>query len=206
MDFSDVAKSRRSVRSYDSSREITDKNLRDLFDAVKYSPSSYNLQPWEFVVVRNSDNKERLKACAYGQKHVAEASATVIVLGNTRPAVRAQEVMEDRIRKGLMDSEKEKDFRGSVRKFSENPEMGKIWAVKSTSLAAMSLMLAAADMGLASCPMEGFDADCVRKEFGIPEEYEVVMLIALGYGKEEKERPFRFGYEDMVHLEKHGKK
>ena len=206
MDFSDVAKSRRSVRSYDGSREITDQNLRDLFDAVRYSPSSYNLQPWEFVVVRSSAGKERLKACAYGQKHVAEASAAVIVLGNTRPSVRAQEVMEDRVKKGLMDSEKEKNFRASVRNLSENPEMGKIWAVKSTSLAAMSLMLAAADMGLASCPMEGFDSDCVRKEFEIPEEYEVVMLITLGYGREEKERPFRFGYEDMVHLEKHGKK
>ena len=206
MDFSDVAKSRRSVRSYDGSREITDQNLRDLFDAVRYSPSSYNLQPWEFVVVRSSAGKERLKACAYGQKHVAEASAVVIVLGNTRPSVRAQEVMEDRVKKGLMDSEKEKNFRASVRNLSENPEMGKIWAVKSTSLAAMSLMLAAADMGLASCPMEGFDSDCVRKEFEIPEEYEVVMLITLGYGREEKERPFRFGYEDMVHLEKHGKK
>ena len=206
MDFSDVAKSRRSVRSYDGSREITDQNLRDLFDAVRYSPSSYNLQPWEFVVVRSSAGKERLKACAYGQKHVAEASAAVIVLGNTRPSVRAQEVMEDRVKKGLMDSEKEKNFRASVRNLSENPEMGKIWAVKSTSLAAMSLMLAAADMGLASCPMEGFDSDCVRKEFEIPEEYEVVMLITLGYGREEKERPFRFGYEDMVYLEKHGKK
>ena len=206
MDFSDVAKSRRSVRSYDGSREITDQNLRELFDAVRYSPSSYNLQPWEFVVVRSSAGKERLKACAYGQKHVAEASAAVIVLGNTRPSVRAQEVMEDRVKKGLMDSEKEKSFRASVRNLSENPEMGKIWAVKSTSLAAMSLMLAAADMGIASCPMEGFDSDCVRKEFEIPEEYEVVMLITLGYGREEKERPFRFGYEDMVHLEKHGKK
>ena len=105
-----------------------------------------------------------------------------------------------------MDEEKQKHLESSVKKISENKDAGKIWAVKSTALCAMTIMLAAQNMGLSTCPMEGFDASSVKKEFEIPEEYEVVMLITLGYGSEKNERPFRFPYEDIVHFEKYGQK
>ena len=206
MDFSEVVTQRRSVRNYDASKEITDDQLKELFEMAKHSPSSYNLQPWEFVIVRNKKNKERIKNCAYGQQHVAEASAVIIVLGTTNPLKKSKLIIEDRIKKGLMDEEKQKHFEQSVKKISENKNSGKIWTIKSTTLCAMTIMLAAQNMGLSTCPMEGFNANSVKKEFQIPEEYEVVMLITLGYGNEKNERPFRLPYEDIVHLENYGQK
>ena len=71
----------------------------------------------------------------------------------------------------------------------------------------MTLMLAAKNMGLSTCPIEGFDSHCVKKEFKVPDNYEVVMLITLGY---EKNRPpprlKRYGFDDIVHFEKYVEK
>jgi len=207
MEFAEVVRRRRSVRSYDSSKEVSDEQLKELFELVKLSPSSYNLQPWEFVVVRDKKDRERLKACAHNQQHVGDASAAVIVLGTKNPSGRADAIAADRIRKGLMSEEKKKKFEARVKAISEDEAKARLWTVNSTSLACMTLMLAAEDMGLATCPMEGFDAECVKKEFDIPKEYEVVMLITLGYAKREQpERPMRYGFEDIVHFEKLGKK
>ncbi len=207
MDFGEIVKRRRSVRSYDTSREIDDDTLKEIFELVKYSPSSYNLQPWEFIVVRDKSNKKRLRGCAQDQPHVEEASAIVIVLGNTDARDYAGEIADDRMKKGTMDAAKRERFEAAVARLAENRTSAKPWTIRSTSLAAMTLMLAAGNFGIASCPMEGFDQESVKLNFKIPDKYEVIMLIALGYQHGEiPERPMRFGFERIVHFEEFNKK
>ncbi|MBI2075835.1 MAG: nitroreductase family protein [Candidatus Aenigmarchaeota archaeon] len=208
MDFEDVVKQRRSVRSYDTERQVSDEQLKKLFELVKLSPSSYNLQPWEFIVVKDVENKRRLKDCAQGQKHVEECSAAVIVIADTNPMSHADDIFEDRLKRGYYTAEQKERNLNKVRELAKKSfEERRVWAVRSTSLACMTLMLAAKDMGLSTCPMEGFDAGCVKKEFKIPDGYEIVMLITLGY---EKNRPLprlkRYGFDDFVHFEKYEKK
>ncbi len=205
MDFKKVVEERRSVRDYDSSKEITDSQLEQLFSAVKLSPSSYNLQPWEFVVVRK--NKKKLFDCTNNQQHVLGASATIIVLANTNPLAHADDIMEDRVKKGYYSAEQKALTIQRINSIASDKTNSLVWAVKSTSLAAMTLMLAAVDMGLSTCPIESFNKDAVRKEFNIPDNYEIIMLITLGYqSKEPKERLKRYGYGEIVHLEGFGNK
>jgi len=70
MDTKKVIQERRSVHSFDPNKKVTDAQFKQLFDLVKLSPSGYNLQPWEFIVVRDAANKERLKAVSYNQPHI----------------------------------------------------------------------------------------------------------------------------------------
>jgi nitroreductase len=70
----------------------------------------------------------------------------------------------------------------------------------------MSLMYAAWDRGIASCPMGGFDADALRSEFGVPDDYDPVLLVTLGYPAEdaadvERERKLRRDAEEFVHFD-----
>ncbi len=204
MDFESVLRGRRSVRDYDG-REISDAELQRLFELVKLSPSSYNLQPWEFVVVRDAENRKRLFGCTNGQKHIGQAPATVIVLGSTDPSGKARVIANDRERKGLMDASKKEAFFAKVKSLSANRAEAEVWAVGSASLAAMTLMLAAKGMGISTCPVGNFNEELVKKEFSIPENYAVVLLITLGYeSKPASERPMRFGYGEIVHLEEFG--
>ncbi len=206
MDFADVVRNRRSVRDYDPLKKVTDAQLKELFELVKYSPSSYNLQSWEFVVVRDPENRKRLKKLANDQQHVEDASAVIIVLGSTNPAKHADDIAADRMRIGLMDAAKKKRFDAVIKNLSADINSCRLWTMRSTSLAAMTLMLAAKSMGLATCPIESFDAARVKKEFAVPEDYEVVLLITMGYEtKKQPPRPKRYDYSEMAHLEKYGK-
>ncbi|WP_347484330.1 nitroreductase family protein [Vandammella animalimorsus] len=64
--------------------------------------------------------------------------------------------------------------------FHEQPQAQRDEAMRSASLAAMALMLAAAEAGWASCPMSGFDPAAVRQLAGLPESHLPVLLVAVG--------------------------
>lgn len=203
MDLRDILAGRRSVRDYLGQREITDAQLRQVFEAVRLSPSSYNLQPWEFVVVRSPERKKLLRACANDQAHVEEASAVVIVLGSLDPLLHAEDILSDRVIKGYYDEARKEKVMAILKARAADREYCRVWAVRSVSLAAMTLMLAAKGMGIDSCPIEGFEAAKVRAEFGIPDGYEVVMIVTLGFSSSpERPRLKRYGFDEIVHFEK----
>ena len=80
-------------------------------------------------------------------------------------------------------------------------------AVGGACLAAMSLMLVAHGMGLATLPMIGFDPESVRKYLEIPDDYVITMLIAIGHSADkELPRQQRRGFKDIVHWNKFDQK
>jgi nitroreductase len=80
-----------------------------------------------------------------------------------------------------------------------------VWVTRHTMIAITYLMLAAEAYGFATAPMEGFDPDAVRREFEIPEEAEVVALVAIGRAKTPiKPYPGRLATEKIVHRERFG--
>jgi nitroreductase len=65
-------------------------------------------------------------------------------------------------------------------------------------------MLAAESLGVASAPMEGFDAAKVKEEFGVPDDHIICCLVALGYALDRDPFPGRFGLEDVCYSEHFG--
>ncbi len=207
MEFEEVVETRRTVRQY-ADEEIDDETLRAIFEDARWAPSGYNLQPWEFLVCRGEEAKARLREVANDQPQVTDASAAVVVFGNTDPAAHAERVFTDMLDKGYLSSEESRDAMvervEGLRDRSE--EENRLWATRSTALAAMALMHAAWDRGVASCPMEGFDAEALVEEFDVPEEYEPVMVVTLGYPAEDADaaarpRKFRRPVDEIVHVD-----
>src|SRR3972149_11444692 len=79
MQFSEVVTGRRAIKNYDPKHGITDAELKTLFERVIFSPSSFNLQHWRFVVIRDKAVKAKLRKAAYDQEQVENASATIVV-------------------------------------------------------------------------------------------------------------------------------
>ena len=207
MDFKEVVRTRRSVHEY-SDEPLDRETLESIFELATLAPSGYNLQPWEFLAVRDQERKEALAEAANGQEHVAAADTTVVLLGNTDPAAHAETVLDDWLAKGYLPNEEVKDaVMENVEGIAAFPEEERrIWTTRSSALAAMTLMYAAWEQGVASCPMEGFDPEAVVETFGIPEGYEPVMLITLGYPAEEaadieNERKGRRPVDEVVHYD-----
>ena len=207
MEFEDVVSTRRSVHEY--SDEPLDRDTLDaVFEAATLAPSGYNLQPWEFLALRDPEKKQALREIAFDQEHVTAADTAVVVLGNTDPTAHAEPVFDDWLAKEYIPNEEVRDaLLENVDGIGAQPsDERRVWTTRSTSLAAMTLMYAAWDHGVASCPMEGFDPEALVETFDIPDGYEPVMLITLGYPAEdaadvENERKARRPVEEVVHYD-----
>jgi len=207
VDFTETVATRRSVHQY-SDEAIDQTTLDAIFKTATLAPSGYNLQPWEFLALRDEETKQALKEVAYDQDHVVDADTTVVILGNTDLMAHAEAVFDDWLAKEYIPNE---DVRSAlldnVEAMAEMPEPERrIWTTRSTSLAAMTLMYAAWEHGVASCPMEGFDAEGLVETFDIPDGYEPVMLVTFGYPVDdaadiENERKGRRPIDDVVHYE-----
>lgn len=181
----------------------------DYLDAIlacaAQAPSGYNLQPWRFVVVRDSANRKRLQKAAHGQAKVGEAPVVVIALG-MREAWRQtiDEILEEGVRRGLAKPEQLQETRRGALQFLARQPMD-VWVTRHTMIAVTYLMLAAEAYGFDTAPLEGFDPMAVRREFTIPEEAEVVALIAIGRARKPiKAYPGRLALERLVHYERFG--
>ena len=207
MDFTTTVETRRSVHEY-SDEPVSESTLESIFETVSLAPSGYNLQPWEFLALRDDERKAELKEVAYGQDHVVTADTSVVVLGNTDPMAHAEVVFDDWLDKGYIPDEDVRDaLLENVEGMAAMSETERrIWTTRSTALGAMTLMYAAWTHGVASCPMEGFDADALVETFDIPEGYEPVMLVTLGHPAEgaadiENTRKGRRPVEEFVHYD-----
>lgn len=80
MDFYEVVKTRRSIRSYKGD-EIPQDKLDRVMNAARLAPSGNNRQPWKFILVKNQKIKEALVPLAFGQKFIAQAPIVVVACG-----------------------------------------------------------------------------------------------------------------------------
>lgn len=175
MEFKKIVNERRSVKKYDTNHEITDDTLKSIFAQVILTPSSFNLQHWHFVVVRDPERKQSLRKCAMNQAQVEEASACIVVVGRLDGYKRAAEIFAE------APSEIREQMVPMIEGFyKDNPKLQRDEAIRSCSLAAMSLMYAACDHGYATGPMIGFDPEAVSNEIELGENEFPVMLVVIG--------------------------
>jgi len=80
MDFHDVVRTRRSVRSYRSDH-IPEEVLSRVLEAVRIAPSGSNRQPWRFIVVKDEEVKQRLVPACNGQSWIADAPVIIVACG-----------------------------------------------------------------------------------------------------------------------------
>ena len=177
-----LIQSRVSVNLFDATRGLSVAQITELARLATRSPSSFNVQNWRLVAVRTPEAKERLKKLAYGQQKVTDAAVTFIVCG----ALEAHEILprslQPSIDAGVITQKVADGWISAARKaYGTNPQFQRDEAIRSASMAAMTLMLAAEGMGLASGPMIGFDAAGVAREFGLAPTEVPAMLVTVGY-------------------------
>lgn len=186
-----LIKSRRSANKFITDVEITDHDLDQIFQLVKFAPSAFNLQHAHYMVIREPGLKQKVYEAANKQYKILTSSAVIVVLGRTDAY---QEV--DRINEGLLNlgviNKQEFDMEvESVTSFYEHggDAFKRDEAIRNASLSAMQMMLIAKDQGWDTCPMIGFDAEKLREALSIPQSNIPVMLISIGKEDTSSQRP-----------------
>src|SRR5512136_1699028 len=82
MDLFEAIRTRRSIRKYDSSRDVEPQKIQTCLEAARWAPSASNKQPWHFIVIQKKETREKLaKLDPYG-KFMTESPVVIIVLGD----------------------------------------------------------------------------------------------------------------------------
>ena len=192
MNYKEITEKRRAINFFDPDRGVSDELLGQVIDLAAKVPSSFNLQPWNLMVLRDTATREKLKALAWDQPKVVEAPVTLIVLADRNGWQEGHPTVEknwqEMLSSGAMGPDQRDWFLDAAKSlYGWSPEADLAFAAKNTGFFAMGLMYAATSLGLETHPMDGFDHEGVRKAFNIPDSYWIPLLLAVGYKKPDAE-------------------
>ena len=178
MDTFDAIRGRRAVKHYDSNFQMPGDDEKQLLDLVRQSPTSFNLQNWRFVIVKDKDLRTKIREAAWGQAQVTDASLLFVMCADVKAWNKNPERYWEHAPKEAQDI-----LVPMIQPFYD----GKDWqqrdeAMRSIGIAAQTLMLSAHAMGYESCPMIGFDSEKVGELINLPEDHVVGMLLTIGKG------------------------
>jgi nitroreductase len=170
-----------SANMFDPSKSLTTAQIEELIRLATCAPTAFNFQNWRFIAVQSIEAKERLKAVAYGQQKIVDAAVTFIVCGKLEAHKGLAHALKPSIASGLLEQSMADAWVHMAHDGHENnPIRQRDEAIRSASMGAMTLMLAAQGMGLVSGPMIGFDPAGVAKEFQLTANDIPAMLVAVG--------------------------
>jgi len=197
-------KGRRSVVYFDPSREVPEETIREILDIASLTPSSYNLQPWEVVVVRSKEMREKLKEVCHNQQKVLDASVDIVIVANLAAAEEhVDRILESWAELGYISADQKEELRQRILQDWSSQEKRKRKAIRDAAMYAMSVMIVARYFGLETHPLEGFDEAKLKKLLNIGKDRVVPLIIAAGYRHPEKEPPpraYRFRFEEYVRV------
>ncbi len=204
MDTIELIKQRISTNKFDTSRTLTEAEIKELVSYATEAPSAYNIQNWRFIAVTTPEDKAKLKSLSYNQQKVVDAAVTFIVLGDLRGYEKLPQILKPMVDGGLMDQGMAEGWANTAASsYSGSEQFARDEAIRSASFAAMTLMIAAQAKGLATGPMIGFDPAGVKREFNIPDRYVPVMLLTVGYSATGNwPRKPRLGVDDVLAFNK----
>jgi nitroreductase len=172
MDVFEAIKGRRSIRAY-KAVDVPEETVEKLIDAARWAPSAGNIQPWEFIVVRNPEIKRRLAEAALGQSFIEEAPVVIVVCADEERSARGYGV------------------RGRT-----------LYCIQDTAAAIQNIHLAAYALGMGTCWVGAFREDEARRILGIPEGIRPVAIIPVGFPAESPAPRSRRPLKQIIHYEK----
>lgn len=212
MDVLEALKARRSINFFETGESLSDELIKDLLSVANLAPSSFNLQPWKVIVVKEQSRKEALKKCAHGQQKVVDAPAVLIIIADPKGVEEnIERVLDSWQELGYMEAGAKENYSKMAGSLygPEKSEKRSFFAIKNTAFFAMSIMAAAKGFGLDTHPMDGFDEKCVKREFSIPEDKHIPLLLAVGHLKKGVKllpRSFRRNVSEFTFFDNYGEK
>lgn len=178
MNVSTAIENRRAIKAFDPSHRMSDAEVQQLFELAKLSPTAFNIQNWRFVVLKDPELRQQVRAVAWNQAQVTDASLLVVLTADLKSWEKeprrywrnAAQPVQD-----FMVSALDGYYRG-------RDQVQRDEAMRSCGMAAQTLMLAAQEMGYESCPMDGFDFDAVGQLINLPADHAIAMFVAIGKG------------------------
>ena len=176
MNVSEAIASRRAVKWYDPEHRMPEETFRTLMQHAILAPTAFNIQNWRFVRVRDPGQRQAIRAAAWDQAQVTDASELLVLCFDTK----AWEKDPARYWRNAPPEVQDFLVPAIARYYGGRPQVERDEGMRSCGLAGMALMLMARELGYDSCPMDGFDYAAVAEIIGLPPGHEIAFMIAIG--------------------------
>ena len=195
MKVTEAVTKRRSVKWFDPQHQMPEAVFRELMQLALLSPTAFNIQNWRFVRVTDADQRKAIRAAAWDQAQVEDASEVLVLCFDCKAWERdperywqlAPQEVQDILVPAIDDY-----YRGK-------PQVERDEGMRSCGLVAQNLMLVAQELGYQSCPMDGFDYARVAEIIGLPEDHEIALMLVIGKGvKEPWPRPGQLALNEVL--------
>ena len=195
MDTLQAISSRRAVKHYNPSHQMTDEEVNVLLTHTLQSPTAFNIQNWRFLLVKSHELRKKIRAAAWDQAQVTDASLLIILCAD----LKAWEKEPERYWKNAPKPVQQIMLPAIERYYQGKEQVQRDEAMRSCGIAAQTLMLTAKAMGYDSCPMDGFDFEQVGKIVNLPEDHQIAMFVVVGKKtKEPWPKPGQLALEEVV--------
>ncbi len=194
-----------ACKQFNPGKKISKKDFQTILEAGRLAPSSFGFEPWEYIVVQDMALREEIRAVAWGAQTQLPSASHVVVLLARKPEAMAPDssYIQNTIMRETQKlppeiiaarTEKYRMFLENDFALSHNPRAGFEWAARQSYIALSFMMMAAAFLGIDSCPIEGFqkyDLETLLAAKGIlqTDDFGVACMAAFGYRDEGPKRP-----------------
>lgn len=180
---------RYATKQFDATRKIPDATWQAIEESLVLTPSSFGLQPWKFLVVKDPGMRANLRNESWSQTQVTDASHFVVLTARTDLQVNDIEAWIACMAEAQGKTPESLDsLKGMIEGFAQamSHEARHAWNVRQAYIALGQLMTSAAVLGIDACPMEGISATSYDELLGLQGSgYATVVACALGYRSED---------------------
>ncbi len=197
MEFKDIVMKRYATKKFDG-KKIPDAKIHELLEMVRYSASSFGLQPWKIKVVSDQKTKDELMAASWNQAQVGSASHVLVFCADTDISALIVK-LENLLIKNGASKESLKGYVEIMQGFEKGmPAEAKLaWAQKQSYIALGNAMNGATSLGFDSCPMEGFEPAKYSEILKLPANMVPTLVCPVGYAADTPHAKARFPAEEV---------
>ena len=187
---------RRAVKHFDPEHQLSETEERQLFEAAIQAPTSFNIQHWRFVVLRDPELRSKIRIeLGNDQAQMTDASLLVLFTADIKAWQKKPQRYWRNAPKEVSDL-----LVGWMGPFHEGREwLQRDEAQRSIGIAMQTLMLAAQELGYQSCPMIGFDIEKVAELVKLPADHVMGPMVAIGKGiKDPWPKPGQLSLDEVI--------
>jgi len=172
MDFFEVIKKRRSIRSFQRDQPVSESDLKKILETAITAPSAGNRQSWDFIIITKEETKKELVRAALGQDFIARAPVVIVVCANIG-------------RSAAVYGRRGRD----------------LYCIQDTAAAIQNMLLTITALGYGACWVGAFQEAAVSSILNIPEGVRPVAIIPIGVPKRSPKPPPRLPLSELIHYE-----
>jgi nitroreductase len=176
MNVSEAVVSRRAIKWYDPNHKMPEETFTRLMEQALLASTAFNIQNWRFVRVTDPGQRQAIRAAAWDQAQVTDASELLVLCFDTRAWARQPERYWRNAPREVQDFL----LPALAEYYRDKPRVERDEGMRSCGIVGMTIMLLAKEAGYDSCTMDGFDYAAVGKLIGLPSDHEVAFIIAIG--------------------------